>query len=142
MSSGLALVLAPAFMALFCFLAAFLLRPMLEEHSRRSELPSLLILTLIIFSFYFSHIMAKGAYDAQTECMMAQNTTTVRFQDAQNYTESTTYAEICTVTVKQSAGMLYSLVTWLWRVLPWAWLIFLIYWVFSGLADKEKLTRI
>ena len=134
MSAGLALILAPAFMALFCFLAAFLLRGLLEEQSRKSELPTLLILTLIIFSFYFSHIMVKGSYDAQTSCLMAPNLTTVVFSDAQNYTESVTYMETCTV--------LYTLVVWLWRILPWAWLIFLIYWVFKNLADKEKLTRI
>ena len=109
MSAGLALILAPAFMALFCFLAAFLLRGLLEEQSRKSELPTLLILTLIIFSFYFSHIMVKGSYDAQTSCLMAPNLTTVVFSDAQNYTESVTYMETCTVTVTQSATMLYYL---------------------------------
>jgi len=142
MSAGLALVLAPAFLALFCFLAAFLLQGLLEEQSRKSELPTLLILTLIIFSFYFSHIMVKGSYDAQTSCSMVPNLTTVAFSDAANYTERVTYMESCTTTVKQSATMLYTMIVWLWRILPWAWLLFLIYWVFRGLADKEKLTRI
>ena len=94
-----------------------------------------------MFAFYFAQIVASGAYEAEKECSMYLNQTH-GISNVTHVTETYTYNEYCTSAIPDSAPLSFKMVMWLWRVLPWAWLIFLIYWVFRGLADKEKLTRI
>jgi len=113
--------------------------------SEQGEIPTILKVMFIVFTIFALYLAATAAIEDQEHCEWTLNSTIeveneAIGQQVANTTVEYFYYPECHTHEHQSVGSMHKFMMWMIRLLAGGFILFLIWWVFTSLADKEKLT--
>ncbi len=132
MSAGIALVLAPAVVAVLLLFIADIID---KEHFA-------LKLLLVLFALFCCPIIAEGSYDAQETCELFPSRVNITDHHNESGLMSSTiyeYSEQCTTTIGESSVSLFKLSLWIIRLVIIYSVMFFGYHVLNWLKENAKL---